>query len=353
MINNLSIENFKSIKNLNIDCKKINLFIGKPNVGKSNIIEALSLFNVPYSVHENKKFNEIIRFNHLKNLFYDNITVNEIKINTDLSNLILKYSVDFEFVIIGEPNLFKELNLSNNLNDIYSKAIQINTKNQSDKYNSYFNRFRKDGTLYDNIILPFYTPIRKYTYNQNIIFNNSFNSYLLVPDGKNLITMIQNNRELHNEISSFFDDYKLELVYDYETNNFEIQKKIDRIVYKYPYNLIADTLQRIIFYLTAIETNHNNILLFEEPETHSFPPYTRFLAERIASSDNQYFISTHSPYLLTNLIENTDLKDLNVFITYFDNYETKVKRLTDKQIREMLDDYIDIFYNLNKYVKNA
>ncbi len=41
MIEKLAIKNFKSIKELDIDCRRINLFIGEPNTGKSNILEAL------------------------------------------------------------------------------------------------------------------------------------------------------------------------------------------------------------------------------------------------------------------------------------------------------------------------
>ena len=38
LIKYVEINNFKSIKHLNLDdCKRINLFIGYPNVGKSNI----------------------------------------------------------------------------------------------------------------------------------------------------------------------------------------------------------------------------------------------------------------------------------------------------------------------------
>ena len=45
MIANLQIKNFKSIKQLDLDCNKINLFIGEPNTGKSNIFETLGLFS--------------------------------------------------------------------------------------------------------------------------------------------------------------------------------------------------------------------------------------------------------------------------------------------------------------------
>ena len=43
MIEQLKIKNFKSIKDLEFPCKKLNVFIGEPNSGKSNIIEALAL----------------------------------------------------------------------------------------------------------------------------------------------------------------------------------------------------------------------------------------------------------------------------------------------------------------------
>jgi AAA15 family ATPase/GTPase len=40
-IKQVNIHNFKSIADLKLeDCKRINLFIGYPNVGKSNVLEA-------------------------------------------------------------------------------------------------------------------------------------------------------------------------------------------------------------------------------------------------------------------------------------------------------------------------
>lgn len=44
-IQTLKIKNFKSIKSMKLDCKRINLFIGQPNVGKSNILEAIGLLS--------------------------------------------------------------------------------------------------------------------------------------------------------------------------------------------------------------------------------------------------------------------------------------------------------------------
>src|SRR5258706_10689539 len=41
MIKDLSIECFKSIRALSIPCRKVNVFIGPPDTGKTNILEAL------------------------------------------------------------------------------------------------------------------------------------------------------------------------------------------------------------------------------------------------------------------------------------------------------------------------
>ncbi|RLI82013.1 hypothetical protein DRP04_04880 [Archaeoglobales archaeon] len=40
-VREVEIENFKSIKHLKLECRRINVFIGEPNTGKSNIIEAI------------------------------------------------------------------------------------------------------------------------------------------------------------------------------------------------------------------------------------------------------------------------------------------------------------------------
>ena len=80
MINKLSIKNFKSIKELDIDCAKVNLFIGEPNTGKSNILEALGLLS--WMGHRaNTPLNEYVRFQGIQNLFFDEIVENPVKID--------------------------------------------------------------------------------------------------------------------------------------------------------------------------------------------------------------------------------------------------------------------------------
>ena len=66
-IKSLTIVNFKSIKHLDLNCKRINIFIGKPNVGKSNILEGLGLFSVPY-LYYTTNLQSLIRAEKTSNL---------------------------------------------------------------------------------------------------------------------------------------------------------------------------------------------------------------------------------------------------------------------------------------------
>ncbi|MBI3582851.1 MAG: hypothetical protein HY096_02735 [Nitrospinae bacterium] len=102
----------------------------------------------------------------------------------------------------------------------------------------------------------------------------------------------------------------------------------------------------------AIETNKGSTLIFEEPEAHAFPFYTKFLAERIAmDKSNQYFISTHNPYLLLSIIEKTPKDDIGVFIVYFENYQTKIRTLSIEQMAEIFDLDSSIFFNLDRFLE--
>ena len=71
MINRLIIKNFKSIRELQIPCRRVNLFIGEPNSGKSNILEALGLLS--FLAHgENRSITDFVRLDDMGNLFFDN-----------------------------------------------------------------------------------------------------------------------------------------------------------------------------------------------------------------------------------------------------------------------------------------
>jgi len=147
------------------------------------------------------------------------------------------------------------------------------------------------------------------------------------------------HKELKSTVSQIFETFGFKLVFKPQEDKIEVLKYYEDILVSYPYSLASDTLQRVVFYLTAIDSNKDSILVFEEPESHAFPYYTKFLAERIAldKNNNQYFISTHNPYLLLSILEKAHKDDVAIFITYFENFQTKVKLMSEKELEEIMD----------------
>ena len=65
-------------------------------------------------------------------------------------------------------------------------------------------------------------------------------------------------------------------------------------------------------------------------------------------NDNQYFISTHNPYFLLPVLEKAQKEDVAVFVTYYEDYQTKVRPLSQKDIEDSME--IDIFSNLDRFL---
>lgn len=327
-IKNLEIKNFKSIKHLALDCKRVNVFIGKPNVGKSNILEALGLFSSEFFA---ENLGDLIRMKKIDDLFFDFFLSDKISIK--LNN-----------------KLHLTLSLKNERSDLAAFLLTI----------------YEDNTLIESIPLIREGLIKwkESNYIKNVFTkyyrfsafepkDAKLKGYLCPPFGENLFEIVTNYPEIRSRIVAMLKEQNLEFVSLINERDFKLQKNIDGFVTQYPYSSIADTFQRFIFYLAAIESNSNSVLVFEEPEVHSFPPYVKELAERmILKDDNQYFVSTHSPYLLQTFIDSLDDTQLNVYLTYYKDYQTHVKVLTPDELSDIQRFGYDVFFNLKKFIPN-
>jgi AAA15 family ATPase/GTPase len=175
----------------------------------------------------------------------------------------------------------------------------------------------------------------------------------LPPYGDNLLSLLMANRELRSVVSQPFSAMGLRLGIRPQEGKLEVIKSVDDVIISYPYSLTSETLQRLTFYMAAILSNKDSILIFEEPESHAFPYYTKYLAEVIAldQQNNQYFISTHNPYFLLPLLEKSPKDEISINIVYYEDYETKVKTLTYNDMEELAE--IDVFSNLERYLEEG
>jgi len=341
MIEDISIKNFKSIKNLQFSCSKYNIFIGEPNSGKSNILEALSIFSSllykKYGEDQQAVSKDFVRYDSLIDLFYDHNPKQEIKITIYNNLMYLKQKLDL-------------LELS-----VYDTDSKIHKENEKPLV-SYVLRSNghEGGPGYGHIMTTKqkFPPIKYYRFKLLDSYPNREFSYLLPPHGINLLTIIQSNPSLNKLLQNIFKPFGLKLSLRLNENKIELAKDVKGILISYSLKLVAETFIQLMNILSAVKTNNNSSLIFEEPETHLFPYYSKLLAETISQdqSKNQFFISTHNPYFLNSLIEKTPVDSLKVFIVYFKNHKTYIKTLSGDELRDLLS-YDDIFFNLESYLE--
>ena len=105
-----------------------------------------------------------------------------------------------------------------------------------------------------------------------------------------------------------------------------------------------------------LQTRRNEIFL-EEPEDNLFPPtqcqLVDWLLENISKSlgKDMLFVATHSPYVLNQFIKDSS-DEFRLLITYPDHgtERFRVKSLSKKEIMEVYDNGVDLFFNFEAYL---
>jgi len=326
----VDIHNFKSINHLNLEnCKRINLFIGYPNVGKSNVLEALGLFSILF-LEEDENLNKLLRVENRNELFYNSL--NKLcSISTNFDNRLFDINIDIK----------DDLNISLH-------------NNEEEKITFQFSKDLKFTNIdFGGHNMFSFISILRYIFNQKNNWKSNGNNYLLPPFGENIIDVLSHNNknlvDLKVWMKKEFAKFGLEYVLDKSDNSLKVQKRLgsDEVM-QLPYSSIADTLQRLIFYKTAIASNENSVLLFEEPEAHAFPPYIRtFTQDVIDAESNQFFIVTHSPLVVNAFLEYEKLrKETSIYLFDFKDNQTTAKRLSDEEMELAYEYGDDLFFNL-------
>jgi AAA15 family ATPase/GTPase len=358
---NLEIKNFKSIKDVKLSTSRINVFIGRPNSGKSNTLEALTLFNSVQNKADRQSEPTLIRYNSIDNLFYDRNLSSDVEVMYDDNQAFLTYysgANTFLQLVNPSPDFLKKkdsyFNDGLSLKEILSKGPVLTQQSNSSRYSSLYLQLDQEGQGTGSAMEAprKENPIRKYEFRDGLNYGDSFRGYLK-SSGSNLFTIVQENPKILEWITSFFEEFKLEFLLDFSSKKFEIQKKERGIVYKIPFELTPDTLRRMLFYVAAIYSNKGSTILMEEPESHSFPPYIKELSELIkADIHNKYFITTHNPYFFNSLVEDSNnVKDMSFFHVYYEDYQTKIEKLSQKDLDILWGGSADVFFNLDSLNK--
>ena len=315
LIRDLSIRNFKSLENVQISgCKRYNLFVGRPNVGKSNILEALSLFSIPYIAPSNITLSELFRIDqHLSTLFYNGDMSKDMSIEAGSYKCVVHYE--------NASSIAISLSLAGNSQTL--RLVDLKLEKPAADYPVFKPYVYGKHTNGHAVNMPFLCPIC----------------------GDNLMQVLKGNDELRNDIVRQLSSYNLKLVLDTATQEIKIMKPLDDSTsFIIPFSAMADSLKRLLFYKAAVMSNYDSVLMLEEPEAHSYPPYiVKVIQTMLSADDNQYFITTHSPYVINEFLENN--ADVAVFIVDYKDGKTAVRGLTDDEITQVYEAGIDLFFN--------
>jgi len=322
----LEIQNFKSIKHVKLRSRRVNILIGEPNTGKSNILEAIGLLSHVCHGH----ISGFIRFESMTDLFYDHVL--DAPIGVECDGRILK--VEFkDGVFCGH---FHSPQTQQPSGQVFQYA-----------YSGGIAQIPNTTVAWKALVA-----FKFYRFAKRLNFPNQRSEFLNPSDGDNLLQVIITRKELRKIISELFGKFGYRTVFKPEVGRIEVQKESEDIIVSFPYSLASETLQRVAFYLSAIHSNHDSIITFEEPEAHAFPYYTKYLAERIAldKNNNQYFIATHNPYFLLSILEKTPKNEVATFLTYIEDYQTGVNTLNESEKQEILQMGTDVFFNIEKFL---
>ncbi len=325
-VKTLEINCYKSIKRLKLDCAKMNIFIGPPNTGKSNILEALGLLSL---FNNECKITDLARFQTLYNLFHDNDIARPIEIMTEKHRLKMAFKENFE--------------------------VFIETKGKASS-KSFDLSYDQNGKLLNTH--PHYTsPVKYYKFKPANYFDSMHSDFLRPPFGENMMVMLLKNTNIRKQISQIYEAYGLKFVVNPNESSIDIQKEEDGVVISHAYTLVSATLQRIAFYLCAIGTNSDSIIVIEEPESSNSPYFTGMIGHEMAKdATNQMFISTYSHLLLKTILEAMPCEDIRIYYTTYAHYETCTTLIHPEDVLPLTDgasSMEDVFMRLNGKKKAA
>ncbi|MFH7903761.1 MAG: AAA family ATPase [Candidatus Aenigmatarchaeota archaeon] len=345
------IQNFKSIEALEINLNKINVIIGPPNTGKSNLLEALHLYGC------------------IKTSYY-------------FYQSTKKYIKPFFDIIRGfeeSCSLFRDFEPNNVIKLEIKGFDKINISCKKEKEYDGLNRILFNGRPFPEFLvtetpnLPF---VNLYRYEEFIKKRKETikSDTLLFPDFSNLVYVLRDIQIRHKLIEiineSSLKNYGIsikELKSIEEGENLLIVDR-DKLYYKLSkLELLPQSFQYLFLFTVAIvsnevfskENDETCIVLFEKPDSHMFPIFIEDFVEILRDNvkRTKVVLTTHNEATLIYMIDKINPEDLNVYGVlrgkegYTEIVPIDIEKLRDKYIETGLGKFIRNIENIINEIK--
>lgn len=348
LINNVTVENYKSIKLVNNLAlhNKINIFAGKNNTGKTALIEII------YKTLNAEIISVMKQVTDQQTRVILEITVD----SDDLHKLhegvqedyrikdIDKFKVEFRYNPLENVVTFDSIKVffEGKFNPLYTN------QSEKDKHIYIFNNVNGGGTTFVGSIPKFIMNLFIFI-KENIIFINGsrfvpgieeakLNTDLSI-DGTNLnafLYTLRNNEEsvfekIKNTFIKIFDDVKSISTPINDEGQTNISITFEGLDKSISLNNCGSGYTHVLLFLCVLFTRKSRVVLFDEPQVFLHPSAEKAIYDLIAEvGEQQYLLTTHSPILINYPFE----KDL-IYVKK-ENSESEFIKLNE--IQEVLSE---------------
>jgi AAA15 family ATPase/GTPase len=323
MLQKVSIQNFKSLKDVTLELQKVNLLIGPNNSGKSNFLKALELWG-KYISHQSEETKFVKNINDLE----------EISFKRNRENLGFKMIFDEEII-----------NATTNKTNTNKIDFQVSTKDDSQISHQI------EETL-NNINIHKILP-EKLTY-ASPISGGDVIKHKILKDGSNIIPFLDYLKDEHKSSYRKLEHDLQKCIPEFTDINLKTVKSPDNDQRTYKIwglgneneKYWAEDLSEGVLYFLALlcivhQPNPPKLLLLEEPEKGIHPRRIKevidFIFQLAEDKDIQVIMTTHSERVLD------EFEDIPEAVFVFDKDEegaTQVKNLL-RDIVEPSDKLMD------------
>lgn len=305
-IKDISIQSFKGIKDLKLeDLKSINILVGDNNSKKTTVLEAIELFERPYDFishikRVSRKYNiKNIRYNKIKEMFYNYDLENEININLNMKEKLNTLSIKGK----EEQLVYMDCDNEDKIKDFDRTILRYEFNNESKEFimndnQESFIRSKKQVKLLN---IGYMMPIDTYINDSSI---EAIDKVIQKGEKQRLI-----------DILKIFDKNIVDLNFTsdrdiYITKNDKISMSISSF---------GDGFKKVIILISKIIESENGILLVDEIETGIHKDIINDIFKEIINNSQLYntqvIATTHSLEVIGALLNkfNNNLDAIAVY----------------------------------------